>query len=157
MTGTCVIAGSFDPITLGHTELAARAARIFSSVIIAVCTNSEKRYFLSEDQRFLSVKAVFEADSRVSVVKLCDRLLCDFVLENNAVLVKGARNATDFDYEKNLYEINAEVSGVDTVIFPASSARQFISSTFVREMIKYGKPLDKYMPKEAIPFVARAL
>jgi len=73
------------------------------------------------------------------------------------VLVKGARGAVDFDYEKNLFDINNALSGVDTLILPASKEVQFVSSTFVRELIRYGKPLDRYVPKEAIPFLVRGV
>ena len=84
-------------------------------------------------------------------------LLADFAAEQNAVLVKGARGAVDFDYEKNLFDINNALSGVDTLILPASKEVQFVSSTFVRELIRYGKPLDSYVPKEAIPFLVRGV
>ena len=84
-------------------------------------------------------------------------LLADFAAEQNAVLVKGARGAVDFDYEKNLFDINNALSGVDTLILPASTEVQFVSSTFVRELIRYGKPLDSYVPKEAIPFLVRGV
>ncbi len=152
MKNTAVISGSFDPITSGHTDLIRRALEIFPKVIVAVCDNSEKKYMFSQSVRLEAVKASVRQFEGVEVVCL-DGLLAEFVKSVDGVLVKGARNGVDFDYEKNLFDINYELSGVETVVFPASVEFQFVSSTFVRELIKYNRLLDGYVPKEAIPYL----
>ena len=152
MKNTAVISGSFDPITSGHIDLIKRALEIFGKVIVAVCDNSEKKYMFSQPVRLEAVKASVRQFEGVEVVCL-DGLLAEFVKSVDGVLVKGARNGVDFDYEKNLFDINYELSGVETVVFPASVEFQFVSSTFVRELVKYNRPLDGYVPKEAIPYL----
>ena len=130
MLDTAVVPGSFDPITTGHLDLIERTARIFSRVIVTLSPNAEKKY-------------MFEANDRINAVR--------------AAVAHMPRGAVDFDYEKNLFDINNALSGVDTLILPASKEVQFVSSTFVRELIRYGKPLDSYVPKEAIPFLVRGV
>ena len=153
MLDTAVVPGSFDPITTGHLDLIERTARIFSRVIVTLSPNAEKKYMFEANDRINAVRAAVAHMPNVEAVIL----LADFAAEQNAVLVKGARGAVDFDYEKNLFDINNALSGVDTLILPASKEVQFVSSTFVRELIRYGKPLDRYVPKEAIPFLVRGV
>ncbi|MDL2287722.1 pantetheine-phosphate adenylyltransferase, partial [Eubacteriales bacterium OttesenSCG-928-G02] len=101
---TGIVAGSFDPITNGHLDIIKRALKIFDKIIIAVSTNSEKKYMFNESDRVSSIKeALAEYNIDVMTYK---GLLADFVKSQNAVLVKGARNASDFDYEKHMYEVN---------------------------------------------------
>ena len=156
MLDTAVIPGSFDPITTGHLDLIERAARIFPHVIAVLSPNAEKKYMFGADARIAAVRAATAHIPNVEAVIL-HGLLADFAAEHNAVLVKGARGAVDFDYEKSLSDINSALSGVDTLILPADRELQFVSSTFVRELIRYGKPLDGYVPKEAIPFLVRGV
>ena len=154
MLDTAVVPGSFDPITTGHLDLIERTARIFSRVIVTLSPNAEKKYMFEANDRINAVRAAVAHMPNVEAVIL-HGLLADFAAEQNAVLVKGARGAVD--YEKNLFDINNALSGVDTLILPASKEVQFVSSTFVRELIRYGKPLDSYVPKEAIPFLVRGV
>ena len=156
MLDTAVVPGSFDPITTGHLDLIERTARIFSRVIVTLSPNAEKKYMFEANDRINAVRAAVAHMPNVEAVIL-HGLLADFAAEQNDVLVKGARGAVDFDYEKNLFDINNALSGVDTLILPASKEVQFVSSTFVRELIRYGKPLDSYVPKEAIPFLVRGV
>ncbi len=149
MKTTAVISGSFDPITTGHTNLIERALEIFPSVIIAVSHNSEKKYMFDLDTRFKAVEAAISSYENVSAIIL-EGLLADYVKSVNGVLVKGARSGVDFDYEHSLYEINKSLSGVDSIIFPACGSLQFVSSTFVRELVKYNKSLCGYVPEKSI-------
>lgn len=156
MFNTAVIPGSFDPVTLGHIDLVERSLKLFDRVIVAVCYNAEKKYMFPIDVRLQAVKAATKHFDNVDVV-LMNGLLADFAKDNKAVLVKGARSAVDFDYEKDLYDINHALVGVETIILPSKPDLQFVSSTFVRELIKYNHPLDGYVPQAAIPFLVRGV
>lgn len=156
MFDTAVIPGSFDPITLGHMDLVERSLKIFRHVIVAVSPNSEKHYMFPAQVRLDAVKAAVSHLSSVDAVILSG-LLADFVKSNNAVIVKGGRGAVDFDYEKNLYDINYSLASVETILLPARNDLQFVSSTFVRELIKFGRPLEQYVPKDSIPFLVRGV
>ena len=87
-------------------------------------------------------------------VALCDGLLAEFCNRyENPVLVRGARSGSDFDYERSLYIINKDLGVPESVILPAESGLDHISSTYVRELIKYGKSLDEVLPKGALEVV----
>ena len=146
---TAIVSGTFDPITVGHTDLIARATKIFGRVIVAVSKNTEKQNMFSEKVRFESVKAAFEGQKNVKVV-LLKGLLAELVKKHNGVLVRGVRGTGDYDYETDLALINAELEGVETVFIPARPEYSFISSTFVRDMVIYRRPIEKYVPHAAL-------
>lgn len=143
---TAILPGTYDPITCGHTSLAVRAAALFGRAVVVVMNNTEKRTLFSFDQRLELARAAFPDRTDIEVVG-CEGLLADFAAScGDAVLVKGVRDARDFAYEANLAEINRRLGGVETLLLPADPAVGFISSTFVRELIKYQKPLAGYVP-----------
>lgn len=156
MFSTAVISGSFDPVTIGHVDLVERALNIFPHVIVAVCSNTEKKYMFSAESRLNAVNAAVSHLKGAEAVMM-NGLLAEFVKSRNGVLVKGARGAVDFDYEKNLYDINRALDGIETVILPARNDLQYVSSTFVRELVKYGRSLSGYVPEEAIQFLIRGV
>lgn len=148
---TCVIPGSFDPFTLGHRDLVLRASRLFDRVYVAVMVNGEKKGLLDFATR-KSVAEVSCTDIPGVTVITAEGLLCDLCTALGAdAIVKGARNASDFDYEKSLADINRRLDAdLETVILPARSGCECLSSTFAREMIKYGRSLDNILHPDAI-------
>lgn len=148
MAKIAVVSGSFDPITVGHADIIKRAETIFGKVVIAVSRNSEKSGLLTEDARLESVKAAFEGDENVEVVKL-EGLLSVLVKSLDGVIVRGLRSVSDFDYEKPMALMNKDLEGVETVFLPASPEYEFISSTFVRDLIRYGRDISPYVPAGA--------
>lgn len=148
---TCVIPGSFDPFTLGHRDIAERAAKLFDRVYVAVMINGEKKGLLD----FATRKAIAEAscsDIPGVTVITAEGLLCDLCTALDAeVIVKGARNGSDFDYEKSLADINRRLNpDLETLILTAKPGNECLSSTFAREMIKHGKALDGILHPRAI-------
>lgn len=146
---TAVVSGTFDPITVGHADIIERAAQIFGKVIVAVSQNTEKHNMFGEKTRFDSVKAVYEGRKDVKVV-LLKGLLAELVKKHNGVLVRGVRGTGDYDYETDLAMINSELEGVDTVFIPARPEYSFVSSTFVRDLVIYHRPIEKYVPEKAL-------
>ena len=146
---TAIVSGMFDPFTRGHENLVRRALELFDQVVIVISRNSEKQGLLPDRVKLDSIWACFP-DKRVQVV-LLEGLLADFVKQfENPVLVRGARNGTDFEYEAQLRTINLELGGIDTVILPSAGSMAHISSTYARELIRYGRPLNGAVPKPAI-------
>lgn len=142
-----VCPGSFDPITVGHLDLIERAARIFDEVIVCVAINSDKRTMFTSQQRLEMARAAVTHLPNVRA-ELSEGLLADFARENGAcALIKGARNGIDFDWEYQLAQINRDlVPELDTVLLPARPSHLHISSTMVRDMIRYHQKLDDYLP-----------
>ena len=111
---TAVLTGMFDPFTRGHEDLVRRALALFGRAVVLVSRNAEKRALLPEEVRLDAIRACFPAEE-VSVVPL-EGLLADFVRRyESPVLVRGARNGVDFDYETQLCAINRELGGIDSL------------------------------------------
>ena len=142
-----VCPGSFDPITIGHMDLAERAAAIFDRVLLCVMVNGEKHHMFSLDQRLELARIAVGRFPNVEAVA-CDGLLADFARTHGAcALVKGVRGAADLDWEAQMAQINRELCpGLDTVLLPARPEHLHVSSTLVREMLRYGRPPDPYVP-----------
>lgn len=145
---TALIPGSFDPITLGHYDLIEQSAKLFSRVIVAVFHNSEKKHFFSAEKRTELVKRAVCDLQNVTVICCTDALLADVAKEHAVdVIVKGVRNGIDFTYEYDLSLINRTLlPTVPTVFLPAKAEHQHLSSTFLREMIRYHQPIADYLP-----------
>ena len=140
--------GSFDPITLGHLDIIRRAALCFDKVFVCVMDNCEKKSHMFPAEKRLELLRRSVAELPNVEAELFRGLLADYAREKEAhVIVKGLRNATDFDLEYQMAAINRGIwSQLETVFLPASIEYQHFSSTMVREMIRYGQPLEKYVP-----------
>ena len=150
-----VCSGSFDPITLGHLDIIRRAAACFDKVYVCVSPNASKKNQMFTPEEKLELVKVAVEDLDNVVAELYQGLLADYAVERGAnVIVRGVRNATDFDVEYQLAQINSGIHpGLETMILPASPQYQHFSSSMAREMIRYGQPLEKYLPASIIPMV----
>ena len=153
---TAILSGSFDPFTVGHYDLAKRASALFDRVVILIGRNPDKAGTFPEELRVEAIRACFP-DGSVTVERSTG-LLVDFVKQyENPVFVRGARTETDYAYESELAAKNRDLGGVDTVILPAKGEIAFISSTYARERIRYGRTLEGVVPEEARKVLERAL
>lgn len=145
---TAICSGSFDPITLGHLDIIRRAAACFDRVCVCVSPNAEKRNQMFTPEQKLQLVRTAVADLPNVEAELYSGLLADYARQKGAgILVKGVRNTTDFDLEYQQAAINRGICPeLETLLLPASPAYQHFSSTMVREMIRYGQPLEKYVP-----------
>ena len=155
-----VCPGSFDPPTLGHVNYILRAARLFDRVYVLVCDNSVKKSLLSAESRVVLLKDAFAGQPNI-IAESYQGLLAEYVVEKQAdVVVKGVRNAVDFAYEHELYEINRMIGAqvgrqLETILMPC--AREFfaVSSSMVRDLIKFGKDCSAFVPNA--PLLAEML
>lgn len=148
MSQTIVYPGTFDPITFGHLDLIERAAQRFDRVIVAVGVNEVKQPLLPEAERIAKIKQVVAPYHNVEVQSFTG-LLVDFVAQTGASLVlRGLRNATDFDFEQQLANMNRELApAIDTIFMLPSPKYQSISSTLVRAIARVGGDLSAFVPK----------
>ena len=151
-----VCPGSFDPITVGHLDLAERAAAIFDRVILCVMVNGENKHMFTLDERLELARAAAAHLPNVEAAA-CGGLLADFAREQGAcALVKGVRGGTDLDWEMQLAQINRDLfPRLDTVLLPARPEHMHISSTMVREMLRYQQRLEPYIPSGAMRALLR--
>ena len=144
--------GSFDPITLGHLNIIRRTSKIFDAVIVCVMLNSSKTMpMFSIAERLDMVQRAVSRYPNV-VVDVPDILLAEYAKQfPNAVIVKGLRAASDFDYEFQMDLINKNINpDLETFFLTASGKYTFLSSSVVREMAKYGADLTGLVPAELI-------
>jgi pantetheine-phosphate adenylyltransferase len=147
MNHTAVYPGTFDPITLGHEDLARRAARLFDRVIVAVADSRAKRPFFSLDERVEMARHVFQDLRNVEVVGFSG-LLMKFVQDQGArVVVRGLRAVSDFEYEFQLAGMNRGMyPDVETMFLTPGEQFMFISATIVREISVLGGDTSKFVP-----------
>jgi len=152
---TAVCSGSFDPITLGHLDIIRRAAACFDRVYVCVSPNAEKRNQMFTPEQKLHLVRTAVADLPNVEAELYAGLLADYAVSHGSnVIVRGVRNASDFDVEYQLALINRGIyPQLETMLLPASAEYQHFSSSMVREMIRYRQPLEKYLPAAIIPLV----
>ena len=144
-----VVAGSFDPVTVGHLDIIKRAANIFDKIIVGVLDNSEKSYLFDKNARLALMKeAVLDIPNAKAYYY--DGLLIDFVKMHNAsVIVKGIRNERDLAFEKKMAEYNYKNGGIETLFFFANDEYANVSSTLVRDLLKKGENVAPLLPEKA--------
>ncbi len=147
MEKTAVYPGSFDPVTTGHLDIIERAARQFDRLVIAVLQNEGKHPLFSTEERVEMLKAVTKDMENISVCSF-GGLLVDFVREQQAaVIVRGLRAVTDFEYELQLAQANYKLyDKADTVFFVANPQYSYISSSAAREVAHFGGDVSLFVP-----------
>jgi pantetheine-phosphate adenylyltransferase len=147
--GVAIYPGSFDPLTMGHMDVIARAAAIFGRVVVAVMVNPQKReplFTLEERKAMIAASIAAEGLANVDVTDFRG-LLADFVRAQHVdVIVKGLRFVSDFENEMSTALMNRSLSGVDTVFMPSDPRYSFISSSMIKEVFFLGGTIDEYVP-----------
>ena len=143
--------GTFDPVTLGHLDILARAQALFDRVIVVVGVRHDKTTAFTAEER-----VAFIRESAPGVeVETFEGLIVDTAHKFGATgLVRGVRNAMDFEYESQMAITNRQLAPeVDTVLLRAEPGASFISSSLIKEIVKAGGSVERFVP----PCVARAL
>jgi pantetheine-phosphate adenylyltransferase len=155
---SAVYPGSFDPITLGHLNIIKRAARIFDKVYVAVMKNSEKNPLFTREERVELIKRTVKNFPNVEV-ETAEGLLVNYCRDRGAaVIVKGLRAVSDFDWEFQMALANRKIDpAIDTLFLTASEKYTFLSSTVVKEMAKYGADLRDFVPREIVEDIVRKM
>ena len=146
MERIAVYAGSFCPFTKGHEDIVAKALSLFDKIIIAIGYNPDKKDVFSEAERQIWVKGIYQDNPKIEVlsysgltVELCRRHKAQY-------LIRGVRNARDFDAEQELAEINKRLAPeIETVLFFASPELRMVSSSMVRELWHYGEDYSPFV------------
>jgi pantetheine-phosphate adenylyltransferase len=146
---TLVYAGTFAPFTRGHHAIVMRAVPLAKRLVIAVGRNSEKQSpAVPLAERVERIRQLYVAMPHIEVVGYEGMLTADFVrsLGNDAVILRGIRSFSDFEYEQSVAEVNRRLNGVETLFLLSEPAYAHISSSVVRELLRYGKDVSEYLP-----------
>ncbi|GIE27360.1 phosphopantetheine adenylyltransferase [Actinoplanes italicus] len=142
--------GSFDPVTNGHLDIIGRASRLFDEVIIGVLINQSKSGLFTIEER---LEMLGEATAQYPNVRVASfhGLLVDFCRDQGAaVVVKGLRAVSDFDYELQMAQMNIGLSGVETLFMPTNPLYSFLSSSLVKDVVKWGGDASPYLPDNVL-------
>ncbi len=157
MSSIAVYPGSFDPVTLGHLSVLARASKLFGSVEVLVVHNPNKTSTFSSGERVALIESSIEElglGSNISVSSLDSGLLVEHAKKLGAqALIKGFRTAADIEYEIPMAQVNRDLSGIETVFLPSEPGYGYVSSSLVREVASLGGDVTRYLT----PQVAKAL
>lgn len=159
MPSIAVYPGSFDPMTLGHLDIAARAAKLFDELHILVVHNPAKAPRFTSEERVQLIRVSLaeqkiDGPAKIIVDTLDGGLLVNYCKVVSATaLVKGFRTSVDLDYELPMAQVNRDLAGVETVFIPADPVHGHISSSLVRQVADLDGKVDKYVSQA----VARAL
>ena len=142
-----VCPGSFDPLTNGHLDLVARAARTFDRVIVAILVNQQKTPLLSTGDRLSLAREIFADESRVRV-ETFEGLLVDFAAGVGAgAIVRGLRSAGEFEYEWPMTVMNRKLRPeIETVFLVPAPEVSAISSRLVKEIWRLGGDISGLVP-----------
>lgn len=141
-----VCPGSFDPVTNGHLDIIARAARQFDEVTVAVLINKKKASLFTVDERITLLQEVCSEFDNVRIESF-HGLLVDFCADRGiTAIVKGLRAISDFDYELQMAQMNHKLADVDTLFVSTNPLYSFLSSSLVKEVATYGGDVSGLIP-----------
>lgn len=150
-----VFPGSFDPITKAHVDVVKRATVLFDKIYVAIGVNTTKKGFFSPEERLAMIKKVFASQADMVEAILFEGLTVDFCKKVGAgYILRGMRNATDFEFEKAIALNNSVLAPtIETVFLVSSNGLSHISSTIVREIIVNKGDVSQLVPEAVLAMV----
>lgn len=146
MERKAVFAGSFNPFTIGHMSVLERALPLFDHIIVAVGVNVAKSQ-AEVAPRLEQIRGCVERFGKAVTVETFNGLTAEFARSRGAgFLLRGVRSAADFEYERNMADLNRRIAGVETVLLYALPEHGAISSSAVRELSAFGADVSSFLP-----------
>ncbi len=142
-----ILPGSFDPFTIGHESLVSRGLELVDEIVIAIGVNNTKQTYFTAEQRLAMISELYKNNQAVRVESYSS-LTVDFAKEVGAkFILRGVRTVSDFEYERTIADMNRAISGVDTIVLLTDPALSHVSSSLVRELLKYNHDITPFIPK----------
>jgi pantetheine-phosphate adenylyltransferase len=142
--------GSFDPVTNGHLDIIGRAAALYDELVVAIFVNQSKSSLFTVGERRELLEEVTAVYGNVRIASF-EGLVVDYCRENDiAVIVKGLRAVSDFDYELQMAQMNRGLAGVDTLFMPTNPEYSFLASSLVKEIARWGGDVSKLVPSNVL-------
>lgn len=153
---SALIPGSFDPITLGHTDIIRRAAKLFDSVTVCAFVNTEKSGMFDPEQRKEMISLAV-ADIPGCAADSSDMTVAGYFEKGGfTAIIKGLRGPSDVEYEMMIADVNRRIyDKAETLYIPSSAEYSRISSTVARDMIKYHLRLEDWVPRAVAEYIRR--
>lgn len=149
MTHVCC-PGSYDPLTCGHLDVIERAAAQFDQVTVLVTYNPNKNGLFAPSERMKLIRECTEHIDNVTVDSWSE-LLVDYTTQHGiTALVKGLRSAADYEYEVPMAQMNRRLSGVDTLFIEADPKYGHVSSTLMKEVVRFGGSVEGLVPEPVL-------
>ena len=143
---TAIFPGTFDPFTIGHNALVHRALSLVDELYIAIGINTGKHTMFPLEERIERIATLYKAEPRIHIVSY-EGLTTDFAQSIGAqFIVRGVRNTIDFEYERNIADVNRMLTGIETILLISEPEYAAISSSIVRELAHFGKDISQYLP-----------
>ncbi|MEG0914344.1 MAG: pantetheine-phosphate adenylyltransferase [Christensenellaceae bacterium] len=151
---SCVYPGSFDPITKGHMDIIQRASRIFETVYVAVLNNSAKNCMFSVQKRVDMIKMATKHIENVEVLSF-EGMLVDLLHKvDSKIILRGLRTSMDLELEQQTSVINQNLDHeIETMALLSRPQTHFISSTAVRELLRFGADITEYVPHTILEII----
>jgi len=145
--GKAIYPGSFDPITNGHIDILERGSKLVDKLYIVLSENMTKTTLFTLSERVAMIEQAVAHIPNVEVL-VSDKLTVDFAESVGATaIIKGIRNATDFEYEFQMAQINQKLNpNIETFFLPATTEHIYLSSSMVKEVAKFGGELHQFVP-----------
>lgn len=151
MERICLFPGTFDPITLGHTDVIDRAMDLFDEIVVGIGTNSTKTPMFPIEQRIEWIREIYKDQPKVKVVtyegltvNFCQQIRAHFIL-------RGIRGIADFEYEKAIADVNRMMdSSIETIFLSCTPKYSTIASTLVRDVLRYGGDASQLLPEKVL-------
>jgi pantetheine-phosphate adenylyltransferase len=148
MQRICLFPGTFDPITLGHTDIIDRSLDLFDEIVVGIGVNSAKTPMFSLEQRMQWIREIYSHTPKVKVIsyegltiKTCKEVNANFIL-------RGIRSIGDFEYEKAIADVNRMMdSSIETIFLSCSPRYSTLASTLVRDVLRYGGDASQLLPE----------
>ncbi len=150
----CIFAGTFDPPTLGHKALIDECLKLFDEVVLAIMVNPQKRPYFTLEQREKMLALTVENHPRVRIVSATGTVAELLQKENTKFYVRGIRNSIDLDYENANYYASKKLDADLTAVYlPCPQQLLHVSSSMVRNSLKFNTPIDEYVTKEVQSYI----
>ena len=146
MERICLFPGTFDPVTLGHTDIIDRALPLFDKLVIGIGKNVNKHPMFTDVQRLEWVKSIYKDNDKVDAM-LYEGLTVDCCKKIGArFILRGIRYVNDFEYEKAIADMNRSIENVETIFLTCLPQFTSVASTLVRDVLKNGGDVSKFLP-----------
>ncbi len=150
----CVFAGTFDPPTLGHKATVEDSLKLFDEVIVALLVNPQKQPYFSVEARTEMWKKMFPCENRVRIIAFEGTVTELLKKENTPFYVRGIRNGVDLDFENANYYASKKLSDDFVAVYlPCRQELLHVSSSMVRNSLRFSTPIDEYVTKEVKAYI----